>query len=57
MFSRIVVSIQHDKEDTYHTRLTTSDNLLENNMDVITSIVDLTSVKLFTNSVITTQKA
>ena len=47
-------SIWPDKEEIYRTRLTAGGNLLENFTNVSTPTIDLTTIKVFVNSVIST---
>ena len=55
VFGRIVPSVQSNKEEIFRTRLTVDNNLIGNNIDMNTPTIDLLSVTVFDNSVISIQ--
>jgi Reverse transcriptase (RNA-dependent DNA polymerase). len=56
-YARIVPAIRPQKEETHRIRVTVGGNLLEYDADTGTPAADLTTTKLFLNSVISTESA
>ena len=56
-YGRIVAKIRPQKAETYRTRLTVGENLINFPGDVITPTADLITAKLIFNSVLTTKNA